>query len=146
MWKVEEEENYFKIYDSRKDLAGYFDPDFGAVEDEEQIEKMLKNHAEIQHGFLYIPMVKFNVFSEKNMSIDHLENSVRQALDRINMWRRYLSGSPISSYGINVSHTDSDMLGITLEIRFQEKIRLDKRELAQHLAPILDGIQDSGLL
>ena len=29
MWKLELEEDYFRIYDSKKMIAGYFDPDFG---------------------------------------------------------------------------------------------------------------------
>ena len=29
LWKLELDEEYFRIYDSKKMIAGYFDPDYG---------------------------------------------------------------------------------------------------------------------
>lgn len=31
MWKLESDEGYFRIYNSKKLIAGYFDPDYGDI-------------------------------------------------------------------------------------------------------------------
>jgi len=33
MWKLELDENYFRIFDSKKQIAGYFDPEIESVSD-----------------------------------------------------------------------------------------------------------------
>jgi len=46
MWKLELDENYFRIFDSNKQIAGYFDPDYGEIhppeKETELIEQMHK--------------------------------------------------------------------------------------------------------
>ena len=66
MWKLELEEQYFRVYDAKKQIAGYFDPNYGDIypreNEEEIIEKMLKEHEKVPGGFLMLPMVKFGIF------------------------------------------------------------------------------------
>ena len=54
LWKLESDEDFFRIYDSNKMIAGYFDPDYGDVypkeKEQEIIENMLKNHDKILGG------------------------------------------------------------------------------------------------
>ena len=70
MWKIEREEEYFRIFDSKKDIAGYFDPDYGELfpkeKESEIIDQMHKNHDKIPGGFLMVPMVKFRIFDNDN--------------------------------------------------------------------------------
>ena len=55
MWKIERDDEYFRIFDSKKDIAGYFDPDYGELFPKEKelelIEQMHKNHDKIPGGF-----------------------------------------------------------------------------------------------
>jgi len=149
MWKLDLEDYFYKIYDSNKQIAGYFDPDYGQIrsaDDEfEQIQQMHKNADKIARGFLTLPMAKFGVFDQQSIQISDLQARVEQASLRIASWDRYLQDSPLS-HTITVSHTDPDMLSIALEIRFQEHVPLDRRALGEKLAPILDQLQKLGLL
>ena len=47
LWKLESDEDFFRIYDSTKLVAGYFDPDYGDIfpksNSEEVISSMLKS-------------------------------------------------------------------------------------------------------
>ncbi len=51
LWKLESEEIFFHIYDSKKLIAGYIDPDYGDLHPKEKSEEiilsMLKNHDKI---------------------------------------------------------------------------------------------------
>ena len=66
LWKLESDEDFFRIYDSKKLIAGYFDPDYGDVfpknNSEEIIASMLKNHEKVSGGVIMVPLVKFRLF------------------------------------------------------------------------------------
>jgi len=149
MWKLDLEDYFYKIYDSNKQIAGYFDPDYGQIhsaDDEfEQIQQMHKNADKIARGFLTLPMAKFGIFDQQSIQIADLQTRVGQASLRIAHWDRYLQDSPLS-HTITVSHTDPDMLSIALEIKFREHVPLDRKVLGERLAPILDQLQKLGLL
>jgi len=149
MWKLDLEDYFYKIYDSNKQIAGYFDPDYGLIhsadEEFEQIQQMHKNADKIARGFLTLPMVKFGIFDQQSVQIADLQTQVEQASLRISHWDKYLQDSP-TSHTITVSHTDPDMLSVALEIKFQEHVPLDKKILGEKLAPILDQLQKLGLL
>ena len=92
MWKLDREDDYFRIYDSNKDIAGYFDPDFGELfpkeQEQELIEKMHKNHEKIPGGFLMVPMVKFGIFEpDKQMNFDQLQGLIDNVKDRLSKWK-----------------------------------------------------------
>jgi len=78
MWNLNREDDYYRIYDPKKDIAGYFDPDYGELfpkeKEQELIEQMHKNKDKIPGGFLMVPMVKFGIFEpNKEMSIIQLQ-------------------------------------------------------------------------
>ena len=81
MWNLNREDDYYRIYDSNKDIAGYFDPDYGELfpkeKEQELIEQMHKNKDKIPGGFLMVPMVKFGIFEpNKEMSTIQLQKQL----------------------------------------------------------------------
>ena len=151
MWKLEREEDYFRIFDSKKDIAGYFDPDYGEIfpkeKEQEIIDQMHKNNDKIPGGFLMIPMVKFGIFDTDNeMSIDVLENQISQVQNRLSQWRGFLQQNRMELHGIRVSQTDQDMLSITFPIKFDVPCQLEKKALLNNLESILNLLQKQGLL
>ena len=151
MWKVEREDDYFRIYDSNKDIAGYFDPDYGELfpkeKEEELIENMHKNHDKIPGGFLMVPMLKFGIYnSENGINISQLQNHLDSAKDRLSKWKNFISEIGNEYHTIQVSHTDHDMLSITFPIRFEKPIPLEKNSILEEIEPILDSMQKQSLL
>ncbi len=151
MWKLEREEDYFRIFDSKKDIAGYFDPDYGEIfpkeKEQEIIDKMHETKDKIAGGFLMVPMVKFGIFdNDDEMSIDYLEKQIALADTRLSQWRTYLTESKNHLHGIRVSHTDQDMLSITFPIKFDSPCHLEKKALLENLESILNLLQKQGLL
>ena len=149
MWKLELEDYFYKIYDSSKNIAGYFDPDYGKIHsadsEQEQIRRMHENADKIAQGFLTLPMVKFGVFDERAVRVDALQGQVKQAMERIAAWKDYVDGFP-GTHSVTVSHTDPDMLSITLQVRFGEHTPLDRKIIGGKLEPILNRLQGLGLL
>ena len=81
LWKLEFDEDYFRIYDSKKLIAGYFDPDYGDIftrdDSEEIISSMLKNHDKIPGGIIMVPLVKFGLFdSDLDTTLTNVEEQV----------------------------------------------------------------------
>jgi hypothetical protein len=151
MWKLEREEDYFRLFDSKKDIAGYFDPDYGEIfpkeKEQEIIDQMHKNKDKIPGGFLMVPMVKFGIFdNDKEMSIDVLENQISSVGKRLSQWRNFLQETGYQLHGIRVSHTDQDMLSITFPIKFDVPCQLEKNTLLENLESILNLLQKQGLL
>jgi hypothetical protein len=151
MWNLESEDDYFRIYDSQKNIAGYFDPDYGEIfpkeKQEEIIQKMLKNHDKISGGFLMVPMVKFGIFdSEYESNIANLESQIVSASARISKWKDLLSKMNNQAHWIHISHTDQDMLSITFPIKFSNPKPLEKNEIIFEIEPILNLMQQQGLL
>ncbi|MEK0319430.1 MAG: hypothetical protein QQN43_07605, partial [Nitrosopumilus sp.] len=88
LWKLELDENYFHIYDSKKLIAGYFDPDYGDLypkeNSEEIISSMLKNHDKISGGLIMIPLVKFGLFdTDLETSISEVEQNVIRVTEHL---------------------------------------------------------------
>ena len=151
MWQFDFDETYFRIFDSAKLIAGYFDPDYGDLfpkENEEKIiSEMIKNKEKIKGGFLMVPLVKFGLFnSDLETSIDILDEKISSVKTRLNKWRDFLKNKERHTHVIRISHTDQDMLTITFPLIFSEPVALDKKELALEVGPILDHLQKLGLL
>ncbi len=150
MWKLELDEEYFRIYDSKKMVAGYFDPDYGKIgsgDAAEIIEHMLKNRDTIYGGFVMVPMVKFNLFdSDLNTHISNVDAQVRRVTLHMSRWMDFLSTRPNQEHYVRISHTDQDMLTITFPVNFSEPTRLHGPELLNELVPTLDLLQELGLL
>ena len=151
MWKIERDEEYFRIFDSKKDIVGYFDPDYGELfpkeKEVEQIDQMHKNHDEIPGGFLMVPMAKFRIFDTDNETkIDELELKLDEVKQRISQWKHFLLETKNEFHSIRVSHTDQDMLSITFPIKFDIPVSLEKKALLEKLESTLDLLQKQGFL
>ncbi|SHO46981.1 conserved hypothetical protein [Nitrosotalea sinensis] len=151
MWTINPEEDYFKIYDDNKTLVGYFAPEYGDIQPEDKAyqvrQEMLKNHDLVKSGYLMLPMVKFGIFEDgKDMTIDYVEQQLRLVHVRILAWKNLLTEKNIAHHKILVSHTDHDMLSITLGIIFTTDIPLEKTKILDTLSGVLDFAQERGLL
>jgi len=151
LWKLDLDEEYFRIYDSKKMIAGYFDPDYGDIfpknKSDEIISQMLKNHDKISGGFIMVPMVKFGLFdTDLEADIDTVETHVTSVLGRLKKWRIFLSENNLKIHFIRISHTDQDMLTITFPFKFSKPTPLDEKEIASEISPILDLLQKLNLL
>lgn len=151
MWKIERDEEYFRIFDSKKDIAGYFDPNYGEILPKEKemdiIDQMHENHDKIPGGFLMVPMVKFQIFdNDEESKIDEILQKLEIVKHRISQWSNFLIESKNEFHGIRVSHTDQDMLSITFPIIFDSPLPLEKNILLEKLKSTLDLLQKQGLL
>ena len=151
MWKLEFDEGFFRIYDSKKMIAGYFDPDYGDVypkeNSEEIISLMLKNHDKILGGLMMVPLVKFKLFdTDLNTSIFEVEQNVIRVSGHIQKWKSFLSQTNHTTHSVRISHSDQDMLTITFHIKFSKPTPLEKIKLMEEIFPTLDLLQRSDLL
>ena len=151
MWKLESDEDFFRIYDSKKLVAGYFDPDYGDIfpksNSEEIISSMLKNHDKILGGAVMAPFVKFGLFdSDLDTTLTKVEEQVSQVNGRLQRWKNFLSETNRQDHSIRISHTDQDMLTITFQIRFSKPTPLDNMSLSEEIIPILNVLQKTNLL
>ena len=151
MWKIERDEEYFRIFDSKKDIAGYFDPDYGELFPKEKeielIDQMHKNHDKIPGGILMVPMVKFRIFDNENeIKIDVLEQKLDEVNQRISHWKNFLLETKNEYHEIRVSHTDQDMLSITFPIKFDFPVSLEKKSILENIQSTLDLLQKQGLI
>lgn len=151
LWKLELDGEYFRIFDSKKLVAGYFDPDYGDIfpneNSAEMILQMIKNKDVILGGFLMVPMVKFGLFdSDLDINLNELESQINRVGLHLQKWRNFVSLINNSDHSISISHTDQDMLTITFPIKFSKPTSLDKTELLKEISPILNQIQELDLL
>ena len=151
MWKIERDEEYFRIFDSKKDIAGYFDPDYGELFPKEKelelIDQMHENHDKIPGGFLMVPMVKFRIFDNENeIKIDDLEQKLDAVKQRVSQWKNFLLETKNEFHEIRVSHTDQDMLSITFPIKFEFPVSLEKKSILENINSTLDLLQKQGLI
>lgn len=151
MWKVEREGHYFKIYDKQKNIAGYFEPEYGEIYPEEKadeiIDQMHKRQEKITGGYLMIPMVKFGIFNEgQEMDLDYVARQVDDVRTRLAYWKDFVMGRGLGRHRIMVSHTDHDMLSITLHLAFAGPVALEKNSLQEEVAKILGPLSEIGLL
>ena len=151
LWKLEFDEDFFRIYDSKKLIAGYFDPDYGDIfpkENSEQIiASMVKNHDKISGGIMMVPLVKFQLFdTDLDTSLDNVEKQVNRVNEHLQKWKNFLSDTNRKSHSIRISHTDQDMLTITFPVQFSKPTPLEKTSLMEELHEILEKLKNSELL
>jgi len=151
LWKLDLDEDYFRIYDSNKLIAGYFDPDYGDVHPKENFDQivsgMLKNHDKIHGGFVMVPMLKFGLFdTDLETNIDTVQNNVSSALNRIKQWKEFLSENKIVVHFVRISHTDQDMLTLTFPIKFSKPTPLVPKEMIVEINPVLNSLQKLNLI
>ena len=152
MWKLEREDNFFRIFDKDHKIAGYFVPDYGDIFPEDKadqvIEQMHKNHDKVQGGYLTVPMVKFGIFDlneEDDMDIMYVESHLSDANLRLGLWKDFLLQNQMH-HAIRISHTDQDMLSLTFPIKFKDTSPLEKNAILDIIQPTLDLLRQKGLL
>ena len=151
LWKLEFDEGYFRIFDSKKLIAGYFDPDYGDIftkgNYEEIIASMHKNQDKIPGGAIMVPLVKFKLFdTDLNTCLKNVEDQVNRVHEHLQKWKGFLSGMNKESHSIGISHTDQDMLTITFPIQFSKPTPLENTALMEELFEILEKLKFFGLL
>ena len=152
LWKLESDEDFFRIYDSKKLVAGYFDPDYGDIfpksNSEEIISSMLKNHDKILGGvIIMVPLVKFGLFdTDLDTTLTKVEEQVIRVNEHLQKWKFFLSETNRKVHSIRISHTDQDMLTIAFQIKFSKPTPLEKTSLCEELFSTLDLLQKSNLL
>lgn len=151
LWKLESDEDFFRIYDSKKMVAGYFDPDYGDIypkeNHEEIISSMLKNHDKVLGGVIMVPLVKFRLFdTDLDTNLSEVEKNVIRVTKHIEKWKNFLTETDRTVHSIRISHTDQDMLTITFQVKFSKPTPLEKTELMEEIFPTLDLLQKSDLL
>ena len=145
------EENFFHIYDSKKLIAGYFDPDYGNIYSKEDCEdiisSMLKNHDKILGGLVMVPLVKFGLFdTDLNTSIFAVEQNIVRVTGHLQKWKNFLSETGRNTHSVSISHTDQDMLTITFPMKFPKPTMLEETKLLKEISPTFDLLQRSDLL
>lgn len=152
-WKVEYDYTYYKVYDNKGHLAGYFFPHYGSISPEEKedeiIEKMNKNHDEVDEGTLLVPMAKLDLLDhEEGLGTDTVIASLEANLARAKFWSQWLgqNAGRFSIFGSTVytAREDRNMLSIALGI--SARTRLGEKEIKEMLTPLLDGLHQDGLL
>ena len=151
LWKLESDEDFFRIYDPKKLVAGYFDPDYGDIfpksNSEEIISSMLKNHDKILGGVIMVPLVKFGLFdTDLDTTLTKVEKQVIRVNEHLQKWKHFLSQTNRQVHSIRISHTDQDMLTIAFQIRFSKPTPLEKTSLCEELSTTLDLLQKLNLL
>ena len=150
-WKLEFEDGYFRIYDSKKLVAGYFDPDYGDLSNIENpddvILSKIKNYDVILGGMLMIPLVKFKLFdTDLNTTLSEVKKNISRVSIHLQKWDAFLSEINNTRHFIGISHTDQDMLTITLPVKFSKPTILEKSKLLDEVYPILSLLEKSELL
>ena len=151
LWKLDLDEGYFRIFDSKKLIAGYFDPDYGEINPKENSEEiilsMLKNHDKIMGGMIMVPLVKFGLFdTDLDTNLSEVEQNVNRVTKHLQKWQNFLSQTNRHVHSIRISHTDQDMLTITFIVKFSKPTSLEKIQLMDEIFPTLDLLQKSGLV
>ena len=150
-WKLEFEDGYFRIFDSKKLVAGYFDPDYGdlsaAKNPEDIILSKIKNHDEVLGGMIMIPLVKFKLFdTDLNTTLSEVKQNISRVSIHLQKWDAFLSEINNTSHFIGISHTDQDMLTMTFPVKFSKPTTLEKSNLLEELYSVLNLLEKSELL
>jgi hypothetical protein len=150
-WNLEFEDGYFRIYDSKKLITGYFDTDYGDLSKiknpEDVILSKIKNHDNVLGGMIMIPLVKFQLFdTDLNTTISKVQQNVSRVSIHLKKWESFLSEINVTSHFVGISHTDQDMLTVTFPIKFSKPTTLEKSNLLQEINPILTMLEKLELL
>ncbi|HEX6562065.1 MAG TPA: hypothetical protein VF016_08580 [Nitrososphaera sp.] len=153
-WKIEYDYTYYKVYDNKGALAGYFFPHYGGKDSEEEenddrIEKMNKNHEQVAQGTLLVPMAKLDLLDhEEGIDIDYAIASLDANLIRTRFWKDWLAknAKELSLYGARVYTAREDRNMLSVAIGASGNITLGEKEVREFLTPLLDRLHEDGLL
>ena len=150
-WKLEFEDGYFRIFDPKKLVAGYFDPNYGnlsaAKNPEDIILLKIKNHDTVLGGMIMIPLVKFKLFdTDLNTNLTEVKQNISRVSNHLEKWDTFLSEINNTSHYIGISHTDQDMLTMTFPVTFSKPTVLEKYNLLEEIYPTLNLLEKAELL
>jgi hypothetical protein len=152
-WKTEYGDTLYKVYDWDGNLAGYFFPQYGDMEQEEKedeiIDELNRTHSDVQKATLLLPMVKLNLLdNHEGMDIDYVISSLEVNTARADTWKKWLHDNgklfKIVGAAVYTAREDRNMLSIALG--FVTTIKLGEREVRDFLSPVLDKLHEDGLL
>ena len=151
MWKLEFEDGYFRIFDSKKLVAGYFDPNYGDLSKvknpEDVILSKIKNHDTVLGGMIMIPLVKFKLFdTDLNTNLTEVKQNISRVSCHLEKWGAFLSEINAPSHFVGISHTDQDMLTVTFPIKFSKLTPLEESNLLEEINPTLTMLEKLELL
>jgi hypothetical protein len=162
-WKFEYEDTVFKLYDWNSNLAGYFFPNYDlnqlqkdptdSITDQdnqsEAIERSIKLHQKVNGGNLLLPMLKLDLLDkEDGLDIDSVLLSLNQSVSRAEKWKAWVNLNAqifkIDGLAVYTAREDRNMLSIVLGV--SDSFILGEKELLEGLGPLLDKLNDDGLL
>ena len=152
-WKIDYEDTIYKIYDWNGNLAAYFFPNYGLEEDskntEKNIEELNRLHQNVRGGNILFPMAKLNLLDkEEAIDLDYTILALEQSLQRVKVWKEWISKNHmkfmITGNGVHTSREDREMLSIALGL--DSNIILGEKEVLVALSPLLDELNNAGLL
>jgi hypothetical protein len=152
-WKIDYEDTIYKVYDWNGNLTAYFFPNYELEEDsenaEDKIEEINKQHQNIRGGNILFPMAKLNVLDkEEAINLDYTILALEQSLQRIKAWKEWILKNymkfAITGNGVHTSREDREMLSIALGL--DSNIILGEKEVLVALSPLLDELNNDGLL
>lgn len=152
-WKTEYDDTLYKIYDWNGNLAGYFFPQYGDIEPQDQedeiIDELNKTHSDVQEATLLLPMVKLSLLDKhEGMDIDYVISSLEANAERTGAWKKWLHDNAklfkIVGAAVHTAREDRNMLSIAIGI--VTTIKLGEREVRDFLTPLLNRLHEDGLL
>ena len=152
-WKTEYDDTLYKIYDWDSNLTGYLFPNYGDIEpkemEEQIIDELNKTHSEVGEATLLLPMVKLNLLdNHEGMDLDFVISSLEVNLERVGGWKKWLEHNGKSfrllRATIHTAREDRNMLSIALGI--VATIKLGEKEMRDFLSPLLNKLNEDGLL
>ncbi|HJU79085.1 MAG TPA: hypothetical protein VJ599_05925 [Nitrososphaeraceae archaeon] len=152
-WKIDYEDTIYKVYDWNGNVAAYFFPNYELQEDtenaDENIEELNRRHQNVRGGNILFPMAKLNVLDkEEAIDLDYTILALEQSLQRVKIWKEWISKNymkfMITGNGVHTSREDREMLSIALGLELN--IILGEKEVLVALTPLLDELNNAGLL
>jgi hypothetical protein len=111
---------------------------------------MNEEHKEVPRGEVLVPLVKLDLLDieDEQIELDVAYKRMEADLQRMDAWKTWMKSNSdrfgIIGNGIYTSREDRNMLSISLQLNSQ--FVLHEKEIGQKLKPILDSLNESGLL
>jgi hypothetical protein len=165
-WKLEYIDTVYKIYDRDKNLAGYFFPNYDTINEKEDsvkdpkenydfeeetniIDEMNKENQKVIGGNLMLPMIKLHLLdNQEGLNIDYAIDALEENVQRTKRWREWIKQNheefKVIGSAIYTAREDRNMLSIVIGLDMY--MVLGEKELLTHLKPVLDKLQEDGML
>ena len=164
-WKLEYIDTVYKIYDRDKNLAGYFFPNYETMDEKEDvknskeaydfeeetaiIDEMNKENQMVIGGNLMVPTIKLHLLdNQEGISLEFAINALEENVQGAKKWRDWIKQNheefKVIGSAIYTAREDRNMLSIVLGI--DKHMVLGEKEILSGLKPVLDKLQEDGML